>query len=219
MTQATQPAIDPLELAALIASRVCHDLISPIGAIANGLEVLDEEKDESMRAFAMELIRNSAGQASSKLQFARLAFGASGGAGAEIDMSEAGRCAAAMMAREKAELDWQVTAGMLPKLQAKLLMNLLILASASVARGGVVRVTAERNGAAAPMKIAAEGDRARLSSVARQVLMEGGSAEPLDAHAVQPLYCTLLARQAGLSLRVSEEADRVVFEAVPLAAL
>ena len=101
----TESAIDPLELAALIASRVCHDLISPIGAIANGLEVLEEEKDESMRAVAMELIRKSAGHASSKLQFARLSFGASGGAGTEIDMSEVGRCAAAMMAREKAELD------------------------------------------------------------------------------------------------------------------
>jgi histidine phosphotransferase ChpT len=214
----TQAAIDPLELAALIASRVCHDLISPIGAIANGLEVLDEEKDESMRAFAMDLIRSSAGHASSKLQFARLAFGASGGAGGEIDMSEAGRCAAAMMAREKAELDWQVGAGMLPKLQAKLLMNLLIVAAASVARGGVVRVAAAANGAAVPMRIAAEGERARLSQVARQVLVEGGPPEPLDAHAVQPLYCALLAREAGLGLRVSEEENRVVFEAVPLAA-
>jgi histidine phosphotransferase ChpT len=214
----TQSAIDPLELAALIASRVCHDLISPIGAIANGLEVLEEEKDEAMRAFAMDLIRNSAGQASSKLQFARIAFGASGGAGAEIDMREAGRCAAAMMAREKAGLDWQVSAEMLPKLNAKLLMNLLIVATACVARGGMVRVAAAANGAAVPLRIAAEGERARLSNVARQVLVEGGPPDPLDAHAVQPLYCVLLAHEAGMALRVSEEADRVVFEAVPQAA-
>src|SRR5687768_6116239 len=84
--------IDPLELAALVASRVCHDIISPVGAIVNGLEVLEEEKDESMREFAMDLVQKSARQASAKLQFSRLAFGASGGAGAEIDMADAGRC-------------------------------------------------------------------------------------------------------------------------------
>lgn len=214
----TQTAIDPLELAALIASRVCHDLISPIGAIANGLEVLDEEKDESMREFAMDLIRKSAGQASSKLQFARLAFGASGGAGAEIDMTDAGRCAAAMMAREKAQLDWQVTAQMLPKCDAKLLLNLLMIALASVARGGTVRVAADRDGAATSMRLVAEGDRARLSSIARQVLVDGTPPNPLDAHAVQPLYCALLAREAGLGLAVKEEDNRVVLAAAPLPA-
>ncbi|HSG95212.1 MAG TPA: histidine phosphotransferase, partial [Afifellaceae bacterium] len=78
MTQDSRNSIDPLELAALVASRVCHDIISPVGAITNGLEVLDEERDESMREFAMDLIRRSATQASAKLQFARLAFGASG---------------------------------------------------------------------------------------------------------------------------------------------
>ena len=89
--------IDPLELAALVASRVCHDIISPVGAIVNGLEVLEEEKDESMREFAMDLVQKSARQASAKLQFSRLAFGASGAAGAEIDMVDAGRCTAALM--------------------------------------------------------------------------------------------------------------------------
>ena len=83
----TDIKIDPLELAALVASRVCHDIISPVGAIVNGLEVLEEEKDESMREFAQDLVQKSARQACAKLQFSRLAFGASGGAGAEIDMA------------------------------------------------------------------------------------------------------------------------------------
>ena len=74
----SQSNIDPLELAALVASRVCHDIISPVGAIVNGLEVLEEEKDESMREFAQDLVQKSARQASAKLQFSRLAFGASG---------------------------------------------------------------------------------------------------------------------------------------------
>lgn len=206
-------AIDPLELAALIASRVCHDVISPVGAIVNGLEVLDEEHEETMREFAMDLVRKSARQASAKLQFARLAFGASGGAGAELDMVDAGRCAAAFMEREKSELDWAVAAPLLPKAQAKLLLNLLMIALNSVARGGRIRVTAECDGAETVMRLTAEGDRARLPAGVREVLTEGALPNPLDAHAVQPLYAALLAREAGMAVTASEEADRVVLGA------
>ena len=86
--------IAALDLAALLASRVCHDIISPVGAITNGLEVLEEETGEEMRSFAMDLIKKSARQASAKLQFARLAFGAAGSAGAEIDLGDADRARA-----------------------------------------------------------------------------------------------------------------------------
>ena len=82
-------ALDALDLAALLCSRVCHDVISPVGAINNGLEVLEDERDEQMRGFALDLIRKSARQASAKLQFARLAFGAAGSAGAQIDLRDA----------------------------------------------------------------------------------------------------------------------------------
>ena len=83
------PTLSALDLAALLASRVCHDIISPVGALANGLEVLEEDQGEDMHAFAMELINKSARSASAKLKFSRLAFGASGSAGAHIDTGEA----------------------------------------------------------------------------------------------------------------------------------
>lgn len=209
----TDQTIDPLELAALIASRVCHDIISPVGAIVNGLEVLEEEKDESMREFAQELVQKSAKQASAKLQFSRLAFGASGGAGAELDMSEAGKVAAALIEREKAELDWQVKAGLLPKAEAKLLLNLLVIAMNSVARGGTVTVTAERDDGETVMRVVAEGDRAKLPAGVKEVIVDGGVPNPLDAHAVQPLYAALLAREAGMGMTATQEEDRVVLGA------
>ena len=81
--------LEALDFAALLCSRVCHDIISPVGAITNGLEVLDEENNEEMKAFAFDLIRKSARTASSKLQFARLAFGAAGSVGAEVDLGDA----------------------------------------------------------------------------------------------------------------------------------
>jgi histidine phosphotransferase ChpT len=209
----TDRTLDPLELAALVASRVCHDIISPVGAIVNGLEVLEEEKDESMREFARDLVQKSARQASAKLQFARLAFGASGGAGAEIDMGDAGRCAAALMEREKAELDWQVKAQLLPKAQAKLLLNLLVVALNSVARGGRITVNAERQEGETVLRVVAEGDRAKLPAGVKEVIAEGAMPNPLDAHNVQPLYTALLAREAKMGITASQEENRVVLGA------
>ena len=81
--------LDSLDLAALLCSRVCHDVISPVGAIVNGLEVLEDEKDPEMREIALDLIKKSAATASARLQFCRLAFGAAGSAGASIDTGEA----------------------------------------------------------------------------------------------------------------------------------
>jgi histidine phosphotransferase ChpT len=209
----TDHDIDPLELAALIASRVCHDIISPVGAIVNGLEVLEEEKDESMREFAQDLVQKSARQASAKLQFSRLAFGASGGAGSELDMADAGRVAAGLMEREKAELDWQVSAGLLPKAQAKLLLNLLIIALNCVARGGTISVTAERDDGETVMRVVAAGDRAKLPAGVKEVIVEGALPNPLDAHAVQPLYAALLAKEAKMGITATQEENRVVLGA------
>ena len=208
--------IDPLELAALVASRVCHDIISPVGAIVNGLEVLEEEKDESMREFARDLVQKSARQASAKLQFSRLAFGASGSAGAEIDMVDAGRCAAAFMEREKPTLDWQVKTGLLPKAEAKLLLNLLIIALNSAARGGTITVAAEREGGETVIRVVAEGDRAKLPAGVKEVIAEGAMPNPLDAHAVQPLYAALLAKEAKMGVTATQEENRVVLAARPV---
>ena len=161
----------------------------------------------------MDLVQKSARQASAKLQFSRLAFGASGGAGAEIDMADAGRCANALMEREKAELDWQVTAGLLPKAEAKLLLNLLIIALNSVARGGRITVTAEREAGETVMRVVAEGDRAKLPAGVREVIAEGAMPNPLDAHAVQPLYAALLAKEARMGVTATQEENRVVLGA------
>ena len=90
----TEPTtLGDLDLAALVSSRICHDVINPVSAISNGLEMLAEEPDQAMRDAAMDLIRKSAAQASAKLQFARLAFGAAGSAGAEIDLRDAEKVA------------------------------------------------------------------------------------------------------------------------------
>src|SRR5436853_7399991 len=132
--------LEALDLAALLCSRVCHDLISPVGAVVNGLEVLEEGKDEETRTFALDLIKKSSQQASARLQFCRLAFGAAGSAGAAIDLGSAETVARGLLEDEKTKIHWNLPRALLPKKQVKLLLNLLILAGQIIPRGVTVTV-------------------------------------------------------------------------------
>ena len=135
----TEARLADLDLAALLCSRVCHDVISPVGAIANGLELYDDpEMDEETRQTALDMVRSSARTASAKLKFCRIAFGAAGSAGASIDMGEAGETAMAFVGSEKVKLDWLVPRENRPKQQVKLVLNMLLMAMAAVPRGGTV---------------------------------------------------------------------------------
>ena len=152
--------LEALDLAALLCSRVCHDIISPVGAIINGLEVLDEDNSEDMKEFAFDLIRRSAKQGSAKLQFARLAFGAAGSAGAEIDLGDAEKVATGYMEGEKADFTWSAPRVLMAKNLVKLLLNLVLLANAAVPRGGTVNVRRRgRGGGAAVHPALGRADR------------------------------------------------------------
>src|SRR6202008_2368145 len=124
----------------LLCSRVCHDVISPVGAITNGLELLEVEDDESMREMAMDRVKKSAKQASAKLQFCRIAFGAAGSAGSMIDMGEAGDVGRAFVGEEKVKLEWLAPRENRPKAEVKLLLNMMLLGIAGIPRGGKVSV-------------------------------------------------------------------------------
>ena len=132
--------IEALDLAALLCSRVCHDLISPVGAIVNGLEVLDEDKDEETQAFAIDLIKKSANTASAKLQFCRIAFGAAGSAGAQIDTGDAEKMSRGFLEDEKTKIAWNLPRVLLPKNRVKLLLNMLLIAGQTIPRGGQLTV-------------------------------------------------------------------------------
>src|SRR5918911_3821425 len=127
--------LEALDLAALLCSRVCHDLISPVGAVVNGLEVLEDDNDEQTKTFALDLIKKSAKQASARLQFCRLAFGAAGSAGATIDLGDAEGVARGFLQDDKTKLTWNLPRVLLPKNRVKLLLNLLLLAAQSIPRG------------------------------------------------------------------------------------
>src|SRR5437879_10344716 len=136
------PAPDALELAALLCSRVCHDLISPVGAIVNGLEVLDDNPKAEDRDFALDLIRKSARTASARLQFCRLAFGAAGSSGAQIDLGTAQNMARGHLEDGKTTIAWHLPRLLLPKNRVKRLLDTLVVAKQTIPRGGVRAVAA-----------------------------------------------------------------------------
>lgn len=204
-----------LDLSALLASRICHDIISPVGAITNGLEVLEEDGGEEMQAFAMELIHKSAKQASAKLQFARIAFGAAGSAKSEIDLGDGQDVAEKYFASEKADLSWSVPRVFLPKNQVKLLLNILLIANGTIPRGGLISIDMEMIEGQPYFKLRCHGKNARLSE-GLQFLISGELVDGhIDAHSIQPFYTGLLARDSDMAIVMWQDEGDILIEISP----
>ena len=207
--------LDSLDLAALLCSRVCHDVISSVGAIVNGLEVLEDESDASMRDFAFDLIRKGARQAYTRLQFARLAFGGAGSAGASIDLADAEQVARGMFQDDKVKLSWTAPRALMPKNRVKLLLNLLVIATNAVPRGGTIDVAVSGEGDASQFVLTSKGTNARVPPHVEELIAGAPESGTVDAHAIQPYYTGLVARAAGMSVALSRDGDAVTVRAAP----
>ena len=207
------------DLAAMLCSRVCHDLINPVGAIVNGLEVLADPTQTAMADGAQELIVNATRQARAKLEFARLAYGASSTAGTDFDTRECERVARLQFEIEKADLDWQIPLILLPKHKAKLMMNMLLIAAMAVPRGGTV--TAKVEGPAGSevftfiSKSDAEKRQKTLMPSGVEGLLSGAPEGGVDARGIQPFYTGILARMTDMELKIAVEGDTFTFSATP----
>lgn len=204
------------DLAAMLCSRVCHDLINPVGAIGNGLEVLSDPTQVDMQAFAKELIENSSRQARAKLEFARLAFGASSTAGSDIDTREAERVASLLFAGEKADLEWKVTPMLLPKNKAKLLLNMLLISVAGVPRGGTVTVEVEGEAGRENFTITSTGPKTLMPNAVQGLLAGTPEEGSVDARGIQPFYTGVLARESHMGINLALDGEFLRFTADPL---
>jgi histidine phosphotransferase ChpT len=199
-----------IEFSALMVSRVCHDLVGPLGAVINGLEVLEDERDAAMREEALKLVTSSANQALARIQFMRIAFGAAGSAGAELDLGEVGRLITGLLDGGKVRLEWNVPQVYWAKDWAKLLMNAALLGADSLPRGGLVVVDAGLDAAMPTFKIRASGLNARVTEeVAKSIR---GESEPgsLDARGIQPFLTHRLSRTVNAGLSIGLVQDGVV---------
>jgi histidine phosphotransferase ChpT len=191
-----------IEFAALLVSRVCHDLVGPLGAVVNGMEVLEDERDADMRADAIRLVTSSAEQALARIQFMRIAFGAAGSAGAELDLAEIGRLITGLLAGGKSTLVWQTGAVYWPKDWAKLVMNATLLAADCLPRGGTVTVQIGADPAIPSFRIHGTGTHVRVADDVQRLLRGEATLSAVDARGVQPFLTHKLSRtvNAGLAL-------------------
>ncbi|WP_419808697.1 histidine phosphotransferase family protein [Sphingomonas sp.] len=203
--------ITPADFASLLCSRLCHDLLSPVGALNNGLELLADETDPAMRQRCLDLLSESAKTSANKLKFFRLAFGAAGGFGEQVDARE---CRAAieglLSSGRKVELGWLVEADTLPKPAAKVLLNLAMIAGDALVRGGRLdiggEVGGEENGGQVEIVVRAEGPRVILDPDIRRTLSDGEGDEAVTPRVAAALLIHTLAG----SVQVSEPGDNVM---------
>ncbi|MGD0641648.1 MAG: histidine phosphotransferase family protein [Roseiarcus sp.] len=212
-------ALAPMDLAALLCSRVCHDVISPVGAIVNGLEVLEDEKDPEMRAVAIDLIKKSAASASARLQFCRLAFGAAGSVGASVDTGDAESVLRGLIANERTTVVWNPARQFAPKNKVKLLLNLGLIALSAIPRGGVVTVDLTGQDETLALRVEAKGPNARFAHGVADLVAGQPESGAVDAHTIQPFFAGLVARDCGMEIAIVSEAETVTLEARPVVAV
>lgn len=204
-----------LDLAALLCSRLCHDLLSPVGAISNGLELLADERDPEMRARCMELLEQSAKASADKLKFFRLAFGAAGGFGEMVPTEEPRSLIASLVsANERLTLDWAVAEPKLAKPAVKALLNLAAIGMDALVRGGTLLVGAETRGGMTEIVIRATGPRIAFDATIGQALEGALPQGDLSGRTAPAHMLHLLAKEQGGSLQAVHGPEMLVLGAI-----
>jgi histidine phosphotransferase ChpT len=207
-----------LELAALISSKICHDVINPVGAIYNGLEMLDEDDDAESKTYALNMIRNVTEQASARLQFARFAFGAAGSAGAQIDVGMAEKISRGFLGNGKHKLVWHLAPGFMGKDHVKLLLNLVASAITALPRGGNIDVAMTGTPAVPTFNIrciSPEGTQARPPQYLVEFLASGADHPVLDAMNIQAYYTWRLAGTTAMQITIVKDGADIILAAAP----
>ncbi len=205
----TAPKLTPSTLAALLCARICHDLVSPVGALGTAIEILDDESNADMHDDALALIKSSSRKASAKLKYLRIAFGAAGSAPGVLATAELQGLIDDMFDDAKADLAYDWDGEGLEKSRARLLLGLIMLAVQSVPRGGEVRVVTG-NGA---LKVVATGKRARLDDNIARALSGRAPEDGFDGRTIAPFYAGMMARELGGTTRADMVDETVTFRA------
>ena len=199
-----------LDFAALLCSRLCHDLVSPVGAINNGLEILADETDQSMRDAVMDLVEKSTRQTSNKLQFFRLAFGAAGGFSAQLDVRECEKAINGILVGSRVSLDWQVPSVSVSKNLIKVLLNLALLVSESMIRGGTMTVHLAEVDGKSVIGVRGEGERVILQAEVKAALEGKVSEDDIEPRAAPAFLAHCVATESGGDTAVTELEEKTI---------
>ncbi|PWG01321.1 histidine phosphotransferase family protein [Sphingosinicella humi] len=206
------------EFASLLCSRLCHDLLSPVGALNNGIELLSDEHDPEMRARCIDLLGESARASANKLKFFRLAFGAAGGFADEVDTREARVAIEGLFGGEgRIQLGWIVDEPTMSKAALKVLLNLVLIASDALVRGGRLDVGAEKHGDGLDIVIRAEGPRIVLDPELKKALSGESSEEQIAPRAAAAwlVHCLVSEGQGEVQVMDNEEGMLLIGASLP----
>jgi histidine phosphotransferase ChpT len=205
------PIISDLELAALISSKIVHDVIGPVGAINNGLEILDEDDNPETQKYALNVIRNVTDQASARLAFARFAFGAAGSAGSQIDLGTAEQISRGFVGNAKHKLIWKGQPGYMTKDKVKLLLNLVACAITSLPRGGEIDLAITGSLETPRFTIQCRGAGVRPPQHLGEFI--AGTPPALDAMTVQAYYTWRLSTAAAMPVAIAKSGTDIIVTA------
>ena len=204
-----------IDLAAMLCSRLCHDMLSPVGALSNGLELLALETDPEMRANVMQLLEQSASISTNKLKFFRLAFGAAGGFGERVDVEEPKALIQALVAdKDKVEVNWALADASLGKPAVKVLLNFAQIAIDALVRGGTLDVGAETRDGACEIVVRASGPKVAFDETIGKALDGSLDRRELSSRTAAAHMIHLLAQESGGGLQYHKSADALVLGAV-----
>lgn len=208
----TDTAVD---LASLLCSRLCHDLLSPVGAMTNGLELLAEEKDPEMRKRCLELLEQSAKTSADKLKFFRLAFGAAGGFGSAVAVEEPRALIDALVSgNERITINWALGVQVLPKAAVKVLLNLAHIGIDALVRGGTLDIGVESRGGASEIVVRATGPRIAFDEQVGRALDGSLPIADLSSRTAPAWMLHELAEQLGGGLQYALSSEALVMGAV-----
>ena len=208
------PKLTPSGLSSLMCARICHDLLSPVSALGNAIEVLNDDDNADMHEYAIELVKSSAGQTSGKLQFLRLAFGIGGSTGEQVGVEQLKTLVEGQYSGGKHSFKWSVQATEVEKMHGRILLNLIMIAVTSIPRGGEVVVKIEEKSGATILTLNATGKAARISDMVKTTLAGRMPEDGFDGRSIQPFFTTMLVREVKgkIESHLSEEtATFIVF--------
>lgn len=207
--------VSPVDLASLLCSRLCHDLLSPVGALSNGLELLADEKDPEMRQRCFELLEQSAKASADKLKFFRLAFGAAGGFGEQIAVGEARSLVDALAGGNgRVSVNWMFGVDALGKPAVKTLLNLALIGLDALVRGGTLDIGAEVLDGSTEIVVRAAGQRIAFDPTIGQALEGKLATADLSSRTAPAAMVQQLAAAVGGSVQVHVTAESLVLGAV-----
>lgn len=210
--------IEPSKLAAFIASRICHDLISPVASVNSALELMEEPGDADMKAQAEQLLHSGAESAGARIQLLRYAFGSAGLSDTAADRHEVRQIVDGFMKSHKPSVEWDIETDHFSCGHARVLMNLVIMATAAVPRGGVVTIKVNNAPDGLVIVAQAKGPKARLSEFTDAALSGNTPEEGWSARTIQPLFAKMVANDLGGEISALSAEEEITFTASGLRA-